>query len=174
MIELDREVEETPIEQNNEYKCEICLKEFSIVKSFFITQFQECIICNQKVCSDCHSESKRFANDTGKTGYACKNCFDKTKTNLTAPFLDLNGVHNIIEKGFPIMLDQLNSTINTNMLEIKHELVNILNSNILNARNFLRDFIQENKLLIILISLIPSFITIQVLLVIKLFYILFS
>jgi len=86
---------------------------------------KDCFICNKNFCQDCLTKEERLEISTGRRGYACLDCYPKTKmtgaSSLIPGVIDLNPAVEAIENLIPQQLDSISSRLDE-IVNVKDEL----------------------------------------------------
>jgi hypothetical protein len=92
--------------------CPRCGNEFKKRLLVFNSK-KECFICNRVVCSECISREERYEPLTNKKGYACLDCYPRTKVSSSSSLLpgvmDINGAVDAIESRIPGQLASISA-----------------------------------------------------------------
>lgn len=155
-------------------KCPICNENYG----FLSNRKKYCFVCEREVCNKCLISEKKFSLDNAISGYPCRDCENKTKSRVALPGVDLSkAVYHLIDNEIPELITKLNIIVDSGLNKItavldtqKKDFLEIPEFYLKLFKKYIRSHPIISCIIVTSIFLAPVFITIEVLITIKIFY----
>lgn len=146
---LSEEKESTELRVYSATNCTRCGNEYK-KKLLVFNNKKDCFICNRTVCSDCLTKEERYEPGSGRKGYACLDCYPKTKiansSSLLPGVMDINSAVDAIDTRIPEHLKEISSKLDQieNVRTTINEITDAINFHVDDVKKYSETFTRRN------------------------------